>query len=511
MSMRRPLMLLAVGGLAALGAAVAAGALWFERPAHLSVAVARMDEPDRALIESAARLLRRTRNAARLQLQVVDDAAAASEAVDAHRADLAVIRTDVAIPGDAQTVVILHRDSAVLMAPASSGLKGIADLPGHTLGVVRLGAGNRGLITTVLSEADLKPDSVTLVELSPEEVGEALRSKRVAAVMAVDVISSSALRDVVRSVSTVDPPVTAAVPAPPPAKPTGRDRTKPTPTGIASAKTSGRDKGAAALAGGRGAALKPGKAEDDDGDDDKTEPAKNTLAFIPIAEAEAIAQRSPAYEKSEVVRGMFGGTPPRPAKDYDTLSVTHRLVANENVSQDLVAGLTRFFLTEKGPIAASAPIALHIEAPSTDKGASLPVHAGSAAYIDDDEQTFFDKYSDIIYIGAMLIGVLASGVTAVMGRLTATRSSATEGATRRLLDVMGAARVASSAAELDTLQEEADRLMAQALDVPSSSGGDRRLVAFGLALDQVRAAVRDRRVQLGPSPTAAEVLGLAAE
>ena len=60
---------------------------------------------------------------------------------------------------------------------------------------------------------------------------------------------------------------------------------------------------------------------------------------------------------------------------------------------------------------------MRIEAPNTDKGAALPVHAGSAAYIDDDEQTFFDKYSDMIYIGAMLLGVLASGATAVMGRL----------------------------------------------------------------------------------------------
>ena len=138
------------------------------------MAVSRLDEADRALMDSAARLLKRSHNAARLQIQAVDDPAAAAAAVDAGKADLAVIRTDVAIPADAQTVVILHRDSALLVAPASSGLKEIADLPGHAIGVVRMGAGNRGLIATVLSEADLKPDSVTLVELKPEEVEGAL-------------------------------------------------------------------------------------------------------------------------------------------------------------------------------------------------------------------------------------------------------------------------------------------------------------------------------------------------
>ena len=500
--MQRPLMLAAIGGVAALGAAVAAGTVWYERPTRLTVAVSQSDEPDRALIDSAMRLLKRSRNPVRLQVQLVENAKAASEAVDAHRADLAVIRTDIAIPGDAQTVVILHRDSAVLVAPASSGLKGIADLPGHTIGILRLGAGNRSLLSTLLAEADLPPDSVTEVELKPEEVEAALRGKRIAAVMAVDVISSSALRAVVRTVSTIDPPAAAPAPAPPPA---------PAP---APARPPGRDAKAAPKP-----ALKPvakGKAAakpDKDDDEDEAEPAKGTVAFIPVTEAEAVAERSPAYEKTEVLRGIFGGTPPRPAKSYDTLSITHRLVANENVSQDLVAGLARFFLTEKGPIAATAPIAMRIEAPSTDKGASLPVHAGSAAYIDDDEQTFFDRYSDMIYIGAMLIGVLASGGTAVMGRLNGARSSALEGTVHRLVEMMAAARAAAAVDELDALQAEADGLMAGVLDTPARGSDDRRLAAFGLALDQVRAAVRDRRAQIGAEPKAAAaiVMPLAAE
>jgi TRAP-type uncharacterized transport system substrate-binding protein len=491
--MQRPLLLVVIGGLAASGAAVAAGALWYERPTRLTVAVSQTDEPDRALIDSATRLLKRSRNPVRLQVQLVENAKAASEAVDAHRADLAVIRTDVAIPGDAQTVVILHRDAAVLVAPASSGLKGIADLPGHAIGVLRMGAGNRSLLSTMLAEADLSPDSVVQVELKPEEVEGALRAKRVAGVMAVDVVSSSALRAIVRTVAAIDPPAAAA---PAPAKPGAR--------GAKAGRT-------AAKAGAKGKAPPP--KDDDDDDKDEAELAKGTVVFIPVAEAEAIAARSPAYEKSEVLRGIFGGTPPRPGKDYDTLSITHRLVANEDVSQDLVGGLTRFFLTEKGPIAATAPIAMRIEAPSTDKGASLPVHAGSAAYIDDDEQTFFDRYSDMIYIGAMLVGVLASGITAVMGRLNGARSSALEGVVHRLVEMMAAARAAGSAEELDALQEEADRLMTAVLDGAASGSDDRRLAAFGLALDQVRAAVRDRRAQIGaePKPAEAVAMRLAAE
>ncbi len=126
------------------------------------------------------------------------------------------------------------------------------------------------------------------------------------------------------------------------------------------------------------------------------------------------------------MHGAFGGAPPRPADDYDTLAITHRLVANENVAVDTVTDLTRFLLTEEAADRRLVPIAQRMEAPSTDKDAAMPVHAGAAAYIDDDEQTFFDKYSDMIYLGAMFLGVLASGATAVLGRINGRRTASVE-------------------------------------------------------------------------------------
>ncbi len=74
----------------------------------------------------------------------------------------------------------------------------------------------------------------------------------------------------------------------------------------------------------------------------------------------------------------------------------------------------------------------------------MPVHAGAAAYIDDDEQTFFDKYSDMIYLGAMFLGVLASGATAVLGRINGRRTASVEESVRRLVEILGLARTAGS-------------------------------------------------------------------
>ena len=442
--MQRSFTMLAVGVVVAALLAVGFATAWYERPTHLTVAIARTDADDTALVATAAKLLKFGKNAVRLRIQSVEGPAAAAAAVDAGKADLAVIRTDLALPDDAQTVVILHRDAALLSAPGGGEVKEVADLAGHKLGIVHRGPGIEAILATALAQYDIRPETVTLVGLAPEDVADAVRSKSVDAVLAVDVLSSPHLRDIVKAVA----------------------------------------------AGGEGAPV-----------------------LLPIAEADAIAQRSPGYEKLEVVRGAFGGMPPRPAEEYDTLSITHRLVANENVSQDLISDLTRFFLTEKMQIAASVPIARRIEAPSTDKGLTLPAHAGSAAYIDDDEQTFFDKYSDFIYIGAMLLGVVASGATAVVGRIQSRRTASLETGVGRLIEMLGQVRRASSDQALDALQAEADILMAEALQAASSAGGDdRRLTVFGLALDQMRAAVRDRRVQLSSDRgLAGAILARAAE
>ncbi len=432
--MHRSFTILAVGAVAAALLVVGAATFWYERPTRLTVAISKADAEDFAVIGTAAKLLKFGRYAVRLQIRPVDGPAAASAEVDGGKADLAVIRTDVALPDDAQTVVILHRDAALLVAPGGGGVREIADLAGRTVGIVHRGPGNEAMLTTALAQYDVRPEDVKVVGLAPEEVPEAVKSKAVDAVLAVDVLSSPRLRDIVMAVA----------------------------------------------AGGEG-----------------------PPALVPIAEAEAIAQRSPGYEKLEVVRGAFGGTPPRPAEEYDTLSITHRLVANEAVPQDLISDLTRFFLTEKMQIAATVPIARRIEAPSTDKGLALPAHAGTAAYIDDDEQTFFDKYSDFIYIGAMLAGVLASGVTALLGRINGRRAASLDTSVGRLVDMLALVRAAPSTAALDALQAEADGLMASALDASAAaSGDDRRLAVFGLALNQVRAAVRDRRAQLGGTPGA---------
>ena len=54
------------------------------------------------------------------------------------------------------------------------------------------------------------------------------------------------------------------------------------------------------------------------------------------------------------------------------------------------------------------PIASQIEKPDTDKDAALPAHAGAAAYIDGNERTFLEKYTDYIWFAILILSGLGS-------------------------------------------------------------------------------------------------------
>jgi NMT1-like family len=219
--------------------------------------------------------------------------------------------------------------------------------------------------------------------------------------------------------------------------------------------------------------------------------------FIPVNEAKAMEQLAPAVEALTVPRGAYGGAPPIPASDVETIAGSVRLLARSDVRDSLVGEVARVLFTERPAIAAIAPLANRMEAPVTDRGASLPVHPGAAAYIDGDEETFLDKYSDFIYIGAMLLSVLASAAAALMSRLDSVRRLRVEDLIGQLLRLLVAVRVATTSKEIDAMEADVDRILADALAAENAPSMEaHRVTALGLALEHLRHALRDRRAQI---------------
>jgi hypothetical protein len=238
-----------------------------------------------------------------------------------------------------------------------------------------------------------------------------------------------------------------------------------------------------------------------------TQAGKAEPVFVPITEAKAMALRSPVFESLDVVRGAFGGTPPKPANAFESLGVSVQLMATSSMRDSIAAEITRQLFANRPAIALVAPLANQMEAPSTARSAVIPVHPGAAAFLDDDEKSFFDTYSDAIYIGAMVLSVLGSAAAALASRFGGKNIAEADSLLHRLLDVLRMARVAESAEALDGLEHETDEILINGVASRRTNSLDANAIgALGLALDQARQAIKDRRralaANIDPTPNA---------
>ncbi len=404
--MRRTI-LVAIAGALAVAAAVVLVNYFFFKPAALRVAVAR-DTDDHKLMSAAARALSATRENVRLRIVPVNTAAASSAALRAGEVDLAVVRSDISVPPNGQTLVILHHNPAFVIARGDRGVSEISDLRGKRVGIVRgtaSGEGNSMLLDVILAQYDLPSSAISHVLLHRSEVTDAIRTDRVDALFVVAPTTSETVTDLVTAMGQVS----------------------------------------------------------------------GNAVFVPIADARAIA----------------------PAASFETLGVSARLMARASLRDSIAADLTRLLFAERLVIAQSAPLAHQIEAPSTTKDAALPVHPGAAAYLDDEEKSFFDQYSDFIYIGAMLLSVVGSGLAALASRMSSVRHTEVDRLLERLLQILRDARSARTPEDIDRLEHETDEILVAGIANRRLQGADAHsMSALSLALEQARQAIREKRADL---------------
>lgn len=225
--------------------------------------------------------------------------------------------------------------------------------------------------------------------------------------------------------------------------------------------------------------------------------------FLKIAEAKAIAQRTPTLEASEIVRGMLGGAPPRPADNVTTLSVMHRLVVHRRVNDSSVTTFSQLLFALRPALIKEIPIAAQIEAPDIDRGAELPVHPGALDYFEGDIKTFIDRYSDWFYLIVMLVGIGGSGVAGLASIAQKSGRGQQRHELRSLVALLADTRHAEAADILDALETKLDTLFALTLERISANDLDAsQIAAFTLALDQARRAIAERRLGLAHAPRA---------
>jgi TRAP transporter TAXI family solute receptor len=438
---RRSFVLIVIAGFLAVVFAIA-GAVFVMRPATLRVAVGPAGSDDAKVIQAIAQVLSREKNNVRLRVITTATGNEAGSSVEAGTADLAVVRGDLALPKAARAVATLRKNVAAIWI-----------LPKQT---------------AARSKGKAAPAIKTIGDLAGKRIGIIGRSG-----------SNIALLNVILGQYGVAP-----------------EKVEIVQFGINEAAEAGRSDKIDAL-------LAVGPVNSRITADAVAASSRATApVFLDIDAADTIAQKQPRYESVEIPAGTFGAAPARPAESIHSIGFNHHIVARAAISETVIAAFTRQLFSNRQAIVAENPDAAGLETPDTDKDAVIPVHPGAAAYVDGEEKTFLDRYSDFIWWGLMLVSALGSiGAWFASYLRREAEAPLTTGLRDRLLDMLGDARRAETSQQLDLLQTEADQILRQTLQCYDDRVIDSAaLMATDLVLQRFHDAVADRRTILADNP-----------
>jgi TRAP transporter TAXI family solute receptor len=425
-------------------ALLAAVAAYLFRPTILHIAVGPVGASEVRVVVAYLQALQRERASVRFRLVLTEGAAESARAVDEGRANLAIVRSDIAIPAKSSTVAIIRRDAILLTARQGSEIRHFGDLKGKTVAMLRGPHENMRILDRILQQYNVRQDDVQRVVGSRASVAMALQEGKVDAFFSI----------------------------------------------------------APAIERGPRLALQALPRKDNE-----------APALVAVSEAEVFSNENPAYDTVEIARGTFGANPPVPDQALTTLAITYRMVAVNDLSESQIGELTSQLVTLRPQIATEVPAANLLELPSTeDRTGRLPTHPGTAAYVDGELKTFFERYGDYIYLGIMVFSLLGSVVAALVSTLSGRKPEPTapNHLIHSLVERMEAVRAASDIATLQSIEQDANALISELLRMATANGGDSsRVAAIALLVSEFRHLVNHRLGQLHAPMAALPPLHLA--
>lgn len=226
---------------------------------------------------------------------------------------------------------------------------------------------------------------------------------------------------------------------------------------------------------------------------------KIRMTFLPIDRAADVSRANPAFDEEDLEKGAFAGLPP---ESIATVSIGANIVARTRMSNEVAAALARQFLSNRQAVIAEAPAAAQIEAPSVEADAFMRAHQGVVNYVNNEEQTFFDKYGDLVYILMAVGGVFGSAAVALRRSIGPDREADACELVDDLVDLRRSVRAAIHDASLAARESagrdwiEASRsfeeMLGRALPLIADRSVDERTVqALGTALAAAERAIAE--------------------
>lgn len=433
-------MLLLAAGLILFGAA--AGALYYVlQPVTLRIAVGPPGSDDHKLIQAMADAFARDRSGVRLSPITSAGAVESLGLLGASKADLAVARADLEMPRDAETVAIVRKNFVVLWSPSGLPAKGSKKQPAPKIKAIDDLAGHRvGVIGRTQANVALLRVILTESGVDPGKVAVTQFGTD-----QIKELASDTTLDAFMAVGPLDSKITSEAIA-------------------ATARAKGEPK------------------------------------FLGVDVSDAIALKHPLYESEEIPGSVFNASPAWPDDKIDTVSVNHVIVARKALSESTVAAFARQLFAIRQSLAKEVPGAAHIKKPDTDKDAELPVHRGAAAYLDGNERTFLDKYSDYFWFAILVLSGLGSAGAWLRHFLKREEREQNTVQRDQVLDLISRVRTAETPEDVLEMESEVDHVLRETLAAYDDGAIEEEdLSAFGLVLEQFHHAVADARAAMGVS------------
>jgi TRAP-type uncharacterized transport system substrate-binding protein len=225
--------------------------------------------------------------------------------------------------------------------------------------------------------------------------------------------------------------------------------------------------------------------------------AKAGPILIPIENAGAIAEEERAYESFDIPKGTLRGSPPIPEDDVTTLRVSFYLVARKSLDNDLIADLTQALMSARRDVLSEQPILAQVKAPDTDAGAYLPVHAGAAEFYNGTQQSFLDKWSNVIFLAPMALGALASILAAAWKFLRSGELKTKEAALDSLYALGRRIRNAEKESDLAEIESQIDEVLRrQRAGAANDDENTLDAATLNVAAHRLENLIHDRRAAL---------------
>ena len=438
----KPAVFILIAAALAIFGALAGGYYFAMRPVILHIAVGPANSDDLKVVQALTQTFAQNHSYVRLRPVPTEGAAESAQALADGKVDLAIVRGDLNVPKNAQAVATLRKNVVVLWVPAGTaqGSKGKKKTDKITK-ISQLAGHKVGVIGRT-------PANVSLLKVILQQYG--VDPDKVEIIQFPITEATDAIKNHKADVYVAAGPVNSKI----------------TTDAVAASTKNGEGP-----------------------------------TFLAIDSADAIAQNHSEYESADIPAGAFGGAPSRPEDEVKTISFNHHIVARKGLADSTVAAFAHQLFAARQQLLADFPLAAKIETPDTDKDAAIPVHPGAAAFVDGEEKTFLDRYSDYIWWGLMALSAMGSVGAWFAGYLKKDERSNNTSLRERLLDMIAIARKSDATEELDKLQAEADDILRSTLTCFEDGAiEDGALTAFNIALEQFHNAVADRKLILMSMP-----------